>query len=252
MISLQDTLKLNNHAVALYHSDNLPQAASAYYESLCFFNRLLQESYHCQDIVGITANTTTVPQHECLHNIVVSVASSKTCCYGDDDDGDTRIISAGSTQSHEPFVYQSPLILKELPPFMPLQNMQAMTIYCASILFNTAILHHQDSFKTGNSASLDRAAQLYEASLHLVGKFRATVLGPNKTVSLIAMAASNNLAQIEFEKGMLDQACKRLQFLKHLIQSLQQVVPHIFTRDEFEGMLSNSLSAQDVIASPAA
>jgi hypothetical protein len=33
MISLQDALNFNNKAVALYHSNDIPEAAKAYYES---------------------------------------------------------------------------------------------------------------------------------------------------------------------------------------------------------------------------
>ncbi|CAJ1947839.1 unnamed protein product [Cylindrotheca closterium] len=238
MISLRDTLKLNNQAAALFHSENFPQAEIAYNESLCFFKIILEES-HYQD-VGM-ASTASLPQHECLH----SMSAHKSRCKISSHHG-------GS------FVYQSPLILNELPssslhPTSRSTSVQAMIIYCAAVVFNTAILHHQESIKTGSSVCLDRAAELYEASIRLVGKFPTTVASSNKTISLIAMAASNNLAQIEFQKGLLDQACKRLQVLKHLMtQSLRHVVPYIFTIDEFEGMLSNTLSAKGVIASPAA
>ncbi|CAJ1947843.1 unnamed protein product [Cylindrotheca closterium] len=199
MISLQDTLKLNNYAVALYQSGDITQASKAF---------------------SPKSHSTT------------------------------------STPTVDPFVYQSLLILREsqaASSSLPHDEMQLMTLYCACILFNTAILHHQESIKTGSSACLDRAAQLYEASIRLVGKFPTTVASfNNNTISLLALAASNNLAQIEFQKGLLDQASTRLQVLKHLIQSLQHVVLHIFTVDEFDGMLSNSLSAEGVIASSAA
>ncbi|CAJ1947953.1 unnamed protein product [Cylindrotheca closterium] len=125
-----------------------------------------------------------------------------------------------------------------------------IAIYCAGVVFNTAVLHHQQAIKTGNSASLDRAAKLYEASLHLVGQH--VHADCNNTVSLIAMAASNNLAQIELEKGLVEQACSRLQVLQTVIQSLRPVIIQILTMSEFQGMLSNILLAEGVTTSPAA
>ncbi|CAJ1947957.1 unnamed protein product [Cylindrotheca closterium] len=229
MASLQDTLQLNNQAVVLHHSDNLAQAAKAYHESLSFFKRLLKECYHHNQGIALS----TVTQYECFHTAAPTNAQRDVSTQSDD----------------EPFVYQSALILQETQSY--LHNTQAMTIYCAGVVFNTAILHHRQAIKTGSSASLDRAAKLYEASLQLV-LGQHIPAGSNSTVSLIAMAASNNLAQIELEKGLVCQACRRLQFLKILIQSLQHIVTRIFTMDEFQGMLSNTLSAESVTASPAA
>ncbi|CAJ1938719.1 unnamed protein product [Cylindrotheca closterium] len=123
-----------------------------------------------------------------------------------------------------------------------------MNIYCAGILFKTAILHHQKSIETGISASMHRAEQLYQASLQLiVGLPRS-----NDTVTLIALAATNNLAQIEFEKGLVMQASERLRFLVHLLCSLESTAGRVVTVDEFHGMLSNTLLANGVSSSPAA
>ncbi|CAJ1947841.1 unnamed protein product [Cylindrotheca closterium] len=237
MISLQDTLKLNNQAVELYHSDDFAQAAKAYYKSLCSMNKILKGCYDHADVMVLAANSTSAPQQECLHCTSFNTTTTHHHHH---------------QHQEEPFLYQRPIVLQESAGASEsLCTMQAMTIYCSGVLLNTAILHHQEAILTGSSASVDRAAKLYEASLHLVGKFHV-YSGSNKTVSLIVMAASNNLAQIELQKGILDQACKRLQVLKSLIRSLQNVIPHIFTREEFGGMLSNSLSAESVIASPAA
>ncbi|CAJ1947951.1 unnamed protein product [Cylindrotheca closterium] len=230
MISLQDTLQLNNQAVALYQLDDLPLAAKALYESLRVLKQLMKGYYLDDDVIAAAMNT--APQHECLHT-----TAPKARCDA-------------STQN-EPFVYQSALILQESPASSTQDMTQAkMTIYCAGVAFNTAILHHQQAFKTGRSASLHRAAKLYECCLQLVGQFIHA--GSNNTVSLITMAATNNLAQIELEKGLLGQACRRLQFLKALIQSLQHTATRMFTVDELQSMISNTLSAEGVIASPAA
>ncbi|CAJ1965963.1 unnamed protein product [Cylindrotheca closterium] len=123
-----------------------------------------------------------------------------------------------------------------------------MNIYCAGILFNTAILHHQKSIKTGISAYMHRAEQLYQASLQLiVGLPRS-----NDTLTLIAFAVSNNLAQIEFEKGLVMQASERLRFLVHLFCSLENTAGRVFAVDGFHGMLSNTLLANGMSSSPAA
>ncbi|CAJ1938721.1 unnamed protein product [Cylindrotheca closterium] len=147
------------------------------------------------------------------------------------------------------FVYQSALVLQEAPSFVGAEHrVQSMNMYCAGILFNTAILHHQKSIKTGISASMHRAEQLYQTSLQIiVGLPRS-----NDTVTLIALAATNNLAQIEFENGLVVQASERLRFLVHLLCSLENTAGRVFAVDEFYGVLSNTLLANGVSLSPAA
>ena len=232
MTSLHDTLKLNNEAVALYHSNDTNSAARAYYQSLCSVNRLLKECHGQEQIIQNGGDATNIPQHECLHTFAPRSYDNATT----------------AVQNNEPFVYQGALILQECPSSLQ-NNIFAMTIYSAGILFNTAVLHHQEAIKTGSSSSMDRAIQLYEASLNLIGHLRADT---NNTVSLIAIAASNNLAQLELVKGLLPQACKRLRFLKTLLHGLQPIVTEMFTMDEFHGMLSNTLCANGMIASAAA
>ncbi|KAL3935769.1 MAG: hypothetical protein SGBAC_008782 [Bacillariaceae sp.] len=225
MISLQDALKLNNQAVALYHSNDLLEAAKTFYASLSVVNVLLKGS--TLDDYELAADTP--PQNECIHYASAPQASGATATRND------------------LFVYQSALVLPESP--LPLQETQGMTFYCAVILFNTAVLHHQEGMRTGSSVSMDRATKLYQASLHLVWKIDPAT---NNTLSLIILAAWNNLVQIEFEYGLVNQAGTRLQVLKTLLQSLKDILPQVFTVDEFEGMLLNTLSAEGVNASTAA
>ncbi|CAJ1931297.1 unnamed protein product [Cylindrotheca closterium] len=232
MMSLQETLNLNNKAVALYHSNDIGGAAKTYYASLCLAKELLQSTAPLQESVNHRAPTpfaTTLPQHECFHT--------------------STEVSSSIPMQEKFFVYQSALVLQEAPSFVGVEHrVQSMNIYCAGILFNTAILHHQKSIKTGISAFMHRAEQLYQASLQLiVGLPRS-----NDTVALIAFAATNNLAQIEFEKGLVMQASERLRFLVHLLRSSENTAARVFAVDEFHGMLSNTLLANGVSSSPAA
>ena len=126
-----------------------------------------------------------------------------------------------------------------------------MNVYCAGILFNAAILHHQDAIKTGNSVSLDEAHRLYKASLHLLIILPAS-FEYNDTVALLEVANTNNLAQIELEKGLVMEASERLQMLTQLFQTSQSTMGNIFTNEEIEGILTNTLVGHGIISSPAA
>ncbi|CAJ1965961.1 unnamed protein product [Cylindrotheca closterium] len=143
----KDTLNLNNKAVALYQSNDMAGAAKTYYESLCLVKELLK----CTMTIprqgsGVNHHSTnTLPQHECFHT------STET--------------SINTPIQEKFFVYQSALVLQEAPSFGAEHRVQSMNICCAGILFNTAILHHQKSIKTGMSASMYQAEQLYQASL---------------------------------------------------------------------------------------
>lgn len=244
--SLHDALKLNNQAVALYRSNDLNRAAKAYYHSLCSLNRLLKKCYydcdHCSsEHDGNAITISSLPQHECLHSFAPLSRYQEP---------DTSI----SNNDDEPFVYQGALMaLRESPSSLQHDTLAIMTIYSAGILFNTAILHHQHAMTTGKSLSLDRASQLYEASLHLMGQLLCCAKNSTTTtVSLIVIAASNNLAQIELSKGLLRQGCIRVRALKSLIHSSRHLVSEIFTSDERQGLLSNTISAYGMIASAAA
>ncbi|KAL3931860.1 MAG: hypothetical protein SGBAC_011115 [Bacillariaceae sp.] len=224
--ALQHTLKLNNKAVALYHSNDIPHAAKIYFQSLCLVKELLK----CPkegNMNHAPNKKTTLLKQECFHTATQT--------------------SRDTPMQDKLYVYQSALVLQESPSSWE-QNVQNMNIYCAGILFNTAILHHQNSIKTGKSASVGRAEQLYQASVQLVAGLSTS----NDTVVLIAVAASNNLAQIEFDKGLTMQANERLQFLADLLHSSVDETSRIFTADEFQGMLSNTLLANSIAASPAA
>jgi len=176
-----------------------------------------------------TIATTTLPQHECFHT-------------------STETSSSIFPVQEKFFVYQSALVLQEVPSFCAEHRVQSMNIYCAGILFNTAILHHQNSIRTGKSASMHRAEQLYQASLQLIMGLPKS----NDTVFIIALAATNNLAQIELDKGMVMQASESLRFLIHLLYSSEHAARRIFAVDEFYGMLSNTVLANGMSASPAA
>ncbi|CAJ1965964.1 unnamed protein product [Cylindrotheca closterium] len=208
-------------------------AAKAYYESLCLAKELLTCTAPSRQGSGVNYQTpaplaTTLPQHECFHT--------------------SAEIPSTLPMREKFFVYQNALVLQEAPSFGAEHRVQSMNIYCAGILFNTAILHHQKSIKTGISASMHRAEQLYQASLQLiVGLPRS-----NDTVALIAFAATNNLAQIEFEKGLVMQASERLRFLVHLFCSLENTAGRVFAVDECHGLLSNTLLANGMSSSPAA
>lgn len=235
---MQCTLNLNNRAVALYRSNDISEAAKTYYESLCLVQELLKKCPQ-EEIMDCEADRpsqhehttrTKLPRHECFHTAVQIQASCDVSMHDNF------------------FVYRNALFLQECSSTSPEHRVQSRNIYCAGILLNTAILHHQKSIKSGTSASLHRAEQLYQACLQLIAGLSTT----NDTVALIAIAGTNNLAHIEYDKGMMMQASERLRFLVRLLSSSDNTPGRVVTTEEFNGMLSNALLANGMAASPAA
>lgn len=234
MVSLKATLILNNRGVELFQSNCIPEAVSSYRQSLCIVRELLQCPRSSSETIAADfgASSTHLPRQESFHSITPHATHG----------GSTRAMN------DELFLYQSPLILQESASFS--QNVdQSIQIYCAAILFNTAILQHHTGIRTGNSDFLKRAQQLYQSSLQLV----VGLNNSNDTVTLLAVANCNNLALIDLEKGLLMEAGERLRFLANILQTTaQSKILRIFNMDEFQGMLSNTLLRNGMISSPAA
>lgn len=231
-MSLQATLTLNNRAVELFHSNYIPQAVKTYYESLSIVKELLNSPQEeGRFILSPTESQSAVnvpPQHECFH-------------------ASTRLSSNIPARSSTLFLYQNALMLKESASSF--QNVtQSMHIYCAAIMFNAGLLHHLHSMQTGKSAPLNRAQQLYQWSLQLL----AGLATSNDTITLLAVANTNNLAHIHLEKGLVMEAGHRLQILSQLLHTSQPTIRRILTVDEIEGLLSNTLSGQGMNSSVAA
>jgi hypothetical protein len=225
MISLHETLKLNNEAVALFNSNEPIRAARNYYKSLCIARELMM-SVHQQ------------PHPKSIRN-----ASTKLgCCHSSPPDDNQR----------EPqdsfFLYQNALIFQESSCS---QTQEALAVYCAGILFNTGLLHHKSGLANGKAGSMFRAQQLYESSLELLGGIDLSFYNTTTTL-LIVISCTNNLAQIELEKGMFQEVSQRFHIIMSILQGSEEAQCKLFTVQELQGLLSNALMADGLVASPAA
>mmetsp|Transcript_12106 Transcript_12106/g.28935 ORF Transcript_12106/g.28935 Transcript_12106/m.28935 type:complete len:184 (+) Transcript_12106:236-787(+) len=141
------------------------------------------------------------------------------------------------------FLYLNALVLEETADCHP----STLAIYCSVTLFNTAILYHMEGMATGRMRFMDQAHQMYQASLHFLNG-----LDPwNDTVLLVNLAANNNLAHIELEKGMVDSANRRLGHTFEILQYAKSRTLGIVSGSELHGFLLNS-SLQGKIFSAAA
>eukprot|EP00980_Cylindrotheca_fusiformis_P031528 scaffold26498_cov108-Cylindrotheca_fusiformis.AAC.3 len=68
----------------------------------------------------------------------------------------------------------------------------------------------------------------------------------------IAVASSNNLAQIQYEKCMYEEVGRRLDFIISALHECEETENTMFTEVELKGMLSNALLVDGMVASPAA
>jgi hypothetical protein len=151
------------------------------------------------------------------------------------------------------FLFQRALFLnapRATDASSPQEIFKALPILGSVVLFNSAILYHKNATLTAESSSLDKAQQLYKASLQFATSQGAT----NPTDWLITIAASNNLAQIACEKGMIEEANERLDDLCFLLSrgGSRERLHCIFSVEEIQGFLSNAAMAGGFKSSPAA
>ncbi|CAJ1965511.1 unnamed protein product [Cylindrotheca closterium] len=148
-----------------------------------------------------------------------------------------------SSNRENMFLYLNELVLDDTTD----QHPSTFAIYCAVTLFNVAILYHVEGLAKGRMALMDKAHQMYQASLHFLNGLDLN----NDTVFLVNLANHNNMAQIELEKGMVDAPNGRLVHSFSLLQSIKSRALDILSDTELRGFLLNS-SLQGKISSAAA
>ncbi|KAL3934074.1 MAG: hypothetical protein SGBAC_010122 [Bacillariaceae sp.] len=235
MDPLLETLLLNNEAVMLFHANgSLTRAADAYQKSLCNVRNLLRGNPWIEP----TFQSTISSPEERWHSMGISSTISKP---------------SSRKPLHDSFyLFQRALFLND--PSGASSNLQeivkALPIFGSVVLFNTAILYHKNAALTGEYSSLDKAQRLYKASLQFATSKGAT----NPTDWLIVIAASNNLAQIAYEKGRIEEVNERLDDMSFVLSrggSFEQL-HGIFAVEEIQGFLSNAAMAGGFQSSPAA
>ena len=124
-------------------------------------------------------------------------------------------------------------------------GVETIAMYSAIILFNGALFHHRKS-PEGN---LFKAEKMYRASLQLV---QESFLAGNTTALIVAVVASNNLAQIELQRGAIQNVTRRFRLLKQMLQGRCYDIVHVLPDYEIKELLSNSLVADGLVAACAA
>lgn len=159
----------------------------------------------------------------------VSVPEDSLRCCG------SSILSKGCTEDNL-FLYQSPLLLSEK---CCSTNQTAIRVYTSVVVFNLALLHHHLGAITGKTRSLAKAEQLYKTSIEILSELNP--LTYHETTLLIVMAANNNLAQIDLERGMVLTVNGRFRYMSRILHECSAKYWDAFDSFELDGVLSNIL-----------
>ena len=219
MLSLYETLRLNNEGAALYNANEPTRAAEKLHTSLLGARSLIQHRYATAHQAVRCYPNTSSPLEYC----------------GKDRNGF--------------FLYLRAMIFKE--PVSTEKSMIAPSpVYFAGILFNLAILHHQHWTRVGSSVVLNKATVFYQAVLEILQG--AGDLRNDSTAVLLAFVANNNLAQIELEMGDVHSFNQRLQYIHQFFYSSHTDFRNTLSESEIKGLLSNVLAAGSVNTAPVA
>mmetsp|Transcript_5912 Transcript_5912/g.14020 ORF Transcript_5912/g.14020 Transcript_5912/m.14020 type:complete len:230 (-) Transcript_5912:68-757(-) len=229
MISLNETLRLNNEGVALFNADEPSRAAEKLHSSLMGARSLIHRQ-------GINSGNPT--DEKCLLQ-----------CYEE-----SRKHASCSKDGNGYFLFLRALVFREPEPQASTDeaSTQALSVCCAGILFNLAVLHHKYWLKDGSSAYLDDAAVFYRTVLQIIKGNNVGLQQRNPTLLLLAYATHNNLAQIELEKGMVQRVNQRLHYMTGFLHTTKSTLLLTLSEREVEGLLSNVLSAGCLNTAPAA
>ena len=128
-------------------------------------------------------------------------------------------------------------------------GVETIAMYSAIILLNGALFHHRKSPEGNMAKCLFKAEKMYRASLQLV---QGSFLAGNTTALIVAVVASNNLAQIELQRGVIQNVTRRFRLLKQMLQGRCYDIVHVLPDYEIKELLSNSLLADGLVGACAA
>lgn len=240
---VQQTLQLNNDGVAYFTSNDSAAAAEHLGRSLHFAAGLVRDSEGISD--GFAESCKNHPDQCVVGRPIV------TPIYG----GKSVVSSTARWMQDRLFVYQNPLVLTQQlrPDGDSCDNRDSHRSLCthaAAICYNLALLYHHDGMANRSNRSTTKAGKLYGACIAILSD--SNLAHWNESTLLIAIAASNNLAVIEFERGMLDNVTNRLRHLSMLLRESEHVNLHMLATDELHNFLSNILLGNGLTAAPAA
>jgi hypothetical protein len=222
--------KFNNDAVSVVMNNHHPIAVEKLHEALLHMR-------------GSMSMSGAFPQH--LSTPMMSRPKSARSRAARHHSIVHHHVTQGNSGRGDMFLYLNGLVLDDTTTTG--QCPSTFAIYCAVTLFNVAILYHMDGLAKGRMRLMDKAHQMYQASLHFLNGLDLE----NDTVFLVNLANHNNMAQIELEKGMVDAPNRRLTHSFELLQSIKSRALEILSDSELRGFLTNS-SLQGKISSAAA
>ncbi|KAL3938257.1 MAG: hypothetical protein SGBAC_006799 [Bacillariaceae sp.] len=226
---VEETLRSNNDGVAHAASNQTNQAAGEFCKSLRIAQHILSSSLEYTDWQATSAGGTmnmhprNGMENGCNHHTTQTTRSVK-----------------GSASSF--FVYQKALLLESSTASAGMTNEnlgRRLCTYSAATCYNLALLYHQEGLTTGKSKFIDKAENLYSACMRILHDGNLSWLNP--TTLLITIAASNNLAEIEISRGMVQQASSHIHLLEWLVYECRVVDLQLLSPEELHGLLGNLL-----------
>ena len=221
MLSLDETLRLNNEGVALFHANEIARAAEKLHSSFLGARSLINRGTAAQGI-------SSIPNWP--YNL--------KCCE------ESRNHTFCSNDRNEFFLcFRAFSFRGELGREQEGGSTQALSVYCAGILFNLAILHHKHGMNDGSPAFLDKAAAFYRTALEII-EANTDLFEQDPTLLLLAFITHNNLAQLELENGMVDKVNQRLHCMAGILYKRKRtILMALSNKMEVKGLVSNILGA---------
>lgn len=215
MLSLEETLRLNNEAVALFNTNEPLRAFEKLHSSLLGARSLILQTTS----LGINHHNPNRPN-------LLQFGEESPRIQSEDQNGY--------------FLFLRALAFRESEEQRG--SRQALCVYSAGILFNLAILYHRRWMNDGSSSILDKAAVLYRSILNILhGNFGRPQLDP--TALLLTYVTYNNLVQIELENGMVENVNLGLSGMTQILHDAELTLLTMMSEREAEGVFSNVYSA---------
>ncbi|CAJ1958200.1 unnamed protein product [Cylindrotheca closterium] len=236
---MEESMRSNNEGVAHAASNHVNQAADEFCKSLRIAQHLLSG-------VSPEYNDLQSPSTDPMH-LPTDMGNERYHHYHTTKT--VRFVKSGPSGV---FVYQKALILESTSSASMTSETLAnrLSTYCAATCYNLALLYHQEGLSTGRSRCIDKAEQLYSACLRLLQNGNLSCLNP--TTLLITIIASNNLAEIELSKGMVQTASSHIQFVEWLVYECQVVKLDLFSPEEIHDLMGNMLHGKGMNTATAA
>eukprot|EP00980_Cylindrotheca_fusiformis_P006009 scaffold1284_cov108-Cylindrotheca_fusiformis.AAC.23 len=231
-------MELNNEGVGYLRSKESAAAASHLGRSLQFASHLVKLHSPLRNEV-ITAET---PNFEILPHSIIKPVDGKY---------EARRTTNALVMYQKVFALNEESSSSSSTTTTSATSQESLCTYSAAICYNLAFLYHQDGIRNGDICSTTKAERLYNSSISILADSNFVFL--NESTLLITIAASNNLAVLELEKGLLDAVTNSMTSLAALLGEFENLRLHnLVSKEEVHTFLSNALMASGLQAASAA